>query len=230
MGAPARNRLYAAAHHSALTAGFDLGLYPYIKSWLYAPAMEAEIRDASDSGSGASGSGGHLPAGLSRADLEPLDLVSRLQWIDTMAYLPDDILTKVDRASMATPSRRGRRCSTTPSSSSWLASRGRSSCGTESRSISCGACSPDGCPSRSSRSGNEVRRPEGEWFRKDLRGIARAAARFAGAGTRLLPPRAHSRSARTSRRRSQDYSDWIWCLLILEEWHRAFLDPATRRI
>ena len=34
VGAPARNRLYAAAHHSALTAGFDLGLYPYIKSAL----------------------------------------------------------------------------------------------------------------------------------------------------------------------------------------------------
>ncbi|HTM01212.1 MAG TPA: asparagine synthase (glutamine-hydrolyzing), partial [Candidatus Omnitrophota bacterium] len=82
-GAPARNRLYAAAHHSVLTGGYDLGLYPYIKSWLYAPGMRAEV------GNGGGNGGAALPAGLTRADLEPLDLVSRLQWIDTLAYLPD---------------------------------------------------------------------------------------------------------------------------------------------
>jgi len=73
--------------------------------------------------------------------------------------------------------------------------------------------------------------PKGEWFRKDLRGIARE---------RLLDSRALGRGYfRPERIREvlehhdaghRDYSDWIWCLLILEEWHRAFLDPATRRI
>ncbi|HEU4765376.1 MAG TPA: asparagine synthase (glutamine-hydrolyzing) [Candidatus Eisenbacteria bacterium] len=225
-GAPARNRLYAAAHHSVLTGGYDLGLYPYIKSWLYAPAMRAEV------GNGGGNGGAALPAGLTRADLEPLDLVSRLQWIDTVAYLPDDILTKVDRASMAHS----------------LEARAPL---LDYTLVDFMARVPSGLKLRGGVSKYLFRKmlakrlpeavftkrkqgfavPKGEWFRRDLKAVARE---------RLLDPRTLARGYfRPERIREvlqlheagqRDYSDWIWCLLILEEWHRTFMDPATRRI
>jgi asparagine synthase (glutamine-hydrolysing) len=225
-GAPARNRLYAAAHHSVLTGGYDLGLYPYIKSWLYAPAMRAEV------GNGGGNGGAALPAGLTRADLEPLDLVSRLQWIDTVAYLPDDILTKVDRASMAHS----------------LEARAPL---LDYTLVEFMARVPSGLKLRGGVSKYLFRKmlakrlpeavftkrkqgfavPKGEWFRRDLKAVARE---------RLLDPRTLARGYfRPERIREvlqlheagqRDYSDWIWCLLILEEWHRTFMDPATRRI
>jgi len=225
-GAPARNRLYAAAHHSVLTGGYDLGLYPYIKSWLYAPAMRAEV------GNGGGNGGAALPAGLTRADLEPLDLVSRLQWIDTLAYLPDDILTKVDRASMAHS----------------LEARAPL---LDYTLVDFMARVPTGLKLRGGVSKYLFRKmlakrlpeavftkrkqgfavPKGEWFRRDLKTVARE---------RLLDPRTLARGYfRPERIREvlqlheagqRDYSDWIWCLLILEEWHRTFMDPATRRI
>jgi asparagine synthase (glutamine-hydrolysing) len=225
-GAPARNRLYAAAHHSVLTGGYDLGLYPYIKSWLYAPAMRAEV------GNGGGNGGAALPAGLTRADLEPLDLVSRLQWIDTLAYLPDDILTKVDRASMAHS----------------LEARAPL---LDYTLVDFMARVPTGLKLRGGVSKYLFRKmlakrlpeavftkrkqgfavPKGEWFRRDLKAVARE---------RLLDPRTLARGYfRPERIREvlqlheagqRDYSDWIWCLLILEEWHRTFMDPATRRI
>jgi asparagine synthase (glutamine-hydrolysing) len=225
-GALARNRLYAAAHHSVLTNGYDLGLYPYIKSWLYAPAMRAEV------GNGGGNGGAALPAGLTRADLEPLDLVSRLQWIDTVAYLPDDILTKVDRASMAHS----------------LEARAPL---LDYTLVDFMARVPSGLKLRGGVSKYLFRKvlakrlpeavftkrkqgfavPKGEWFRRDLKAVARE---------RLLDPRTLARGYfRPERIREvlqlheagqRDYSDWIWCLLILEEWHRTFMDPATRRI
>jgi len=225
-GAPARNRLYATAHHSALTGGYDLGLYPYIKSWLYAPAMRAEV------GNGGGNGGASLPAGLTVADLEPLDLVSRLQWIDTVAYLPDDILTKVDRASMAHS----------------LEARAPL---LDYTLVDFMARVPSNLKLRDGVSKHLFRKllakhlpeavftkrkqgfavPKGEWFRRDLRATARE---------RLLDPRTLARGYfRPERVREvlelheagrRDYSDWIWCLLILEEWHRTFIDPATRRI
>jgi asparagine synthase (glutamine-hydrolysing) len=225
-GAPARNRIYAAAHHSVLTGGYDLGLYPYIKSWLYAPAMRAEVTNGGNGGTST------LPAGLTRADLEPIDLVSRLQWIDTLAYLPDDILTKVDRASMAhsLEARAPLLDYTLVDFMARVPSNLKLRDGVSKRLFR--KLLAKHLPERvftKRKQGFAV--PKGEWFRRDLRATARE---------RLLDPRTLARGYfRPERVREvlelheagrRDYSDWIWCLLVLEEWHRTFLDPATRRI
>jgi asparagine synthase (glutamine-hydrolysing) len=73
--------------------------------------------------------------------------------------------------------------------------------------------------------------PRETWFRSDLKAHARE---------RLLDPKAIGRGYFDPRILDQvltyhaagqrDYSGWIWCLLVLEEWHRAYIDPATRRI
>jgi asparagine synthase (glutamine-hydrolysing) len=226
VGAPARNRLYAAAHHSALTSGYDLGIYPYIKSWLYAPPMRAEVGNGRGNGAKA------IPAGIGIAELEPLDLVSRLQWIDTVAYLPDDILTKVDRASMAhslevrAPLLDYTMVDFMARVPSGLKLRGGVSKYLFKRLLA--KHLPESVFTKK-KQGFAV--PKGEWFRRDLRSLARE---------RLLDPRTLGRGyfrpeavreiLEQHEAGRRDYSDWIWCLLVLEEWHRAFLDPGTRRI
>lgn len=225
-GAPARNRIYAAAHHSVLTSGYGLGLYPYIKSWLYAPAMRAEVANGGGNG------GSALPAGLTRADLEPLDLVSRLQWIDTVGYLPDDILTKVDRASMAhsLEARAPLLDHTLVDFMARVPSNLKLQGGVSKRLFRklLAKRLPESVFTKR-KQGFAV--PKGEWFRRDLRTVARE---------RLLDPRTLGRGYfRPERIREvlqlheagrRDYSDWIWCLLVLEEWHRTFIDASTRRI
>jgi asparagine synthase (glutamine-hydrolysing) len=82
------DRLHTAADH--LTALRDLqALYQLVLSkW---PTPAALVADGAES-----------PAGWQEARRdEGFDLLTRLQLIDGLAYLPDDILTKVDRTTMA---------------------------------------------------------------------------------------------------------------------------------
>jgi len=221
MDAPARNRLYAVAHHSALTPGYGLGLYPYIKSWLYAPGMRE--RQGNGNGNG---------DGVSTAELERVDLVSRLQWIDTMSYLPDDILTKVDRASMAhalevrAPLLDYTLVEFMATVPARLKLQGGVSKVLFKRLL---AKHLPASVFTKRKQGFAV--PKGTWFRNELRGTARE---------RLLDPRTLARGyfrpeavreiLTQHEEGKRDYSDWIWCLLVLEEWHRLFLDPDTRRV
>jgi len=221
MEAPARNFLHAIAHHRPEAPGYHLGIYPYIREDLLAPEFKRQ----------AAAAWAAEPAVPAAAPL-PDDLVTRLQAMDTAAYLPEDILVKVDRASMAHSlevrapfldhnlvefmARVPRSLKLRDGVSKYLLRRlGR-------------RLLPESVFTKP-KQGFAV--PKGSWFQRELRSVARE---------RLLDPRALSRGyfrpkkvemiLRAHDAGTRDYSDWIWCLLVLEEWHRTFLDPDTRRV
>lgn len=221
MEAPGKNLLHAIAHHRPDAPGYYLGIYPYIRNDLLTPefqrAATAAWRDE--------------PAGDAPSP-PPADLVSRLQAIDTAAYLPDDILVKVDRASMA-HSLEVRAplldyplvefMARVPISFKIRGGATKYLLRQWGRSVL-----PESVFTKK-KQGFAV--PKGAWFQRELRGVARE---------RLLDPRALARGIvrpdrvaailRAHESGARDYSDWIWCLLVLEEWHRTFLDPETRRV
>jgi hypothetical protein len=49
-------------------------------------------------------------------------------------------------------------------------------------------------------------------------------------GRGYFRPSVLHRVLRYHRAGQRDYSDWLWNLLVLEEWHRVFVDPETRQI
>ena len=220
---PGRNRLYEIGHMPWDSTPERIGIYPYIKERVYSPAMRAEL-------------GAFRQSAASALEDSPqvrtLDRLSRLQYADTMGYLPDDILVKVDRTTMAHS----------------LESRAPL---LDHLLVSYVATLPPSWKLRDGVSKYLFRKmaarylpaailekkkqgfgiPKEAWFRSDLKSHARR---------RLLDPRALERGYfnrdildrmlqhhATGRR---DYSDWIWCLLVLEEWHQAFIDPQTRRV
>jgi len=155
-----------------------------------------------------------------------LDPISRYQYVDTLQYLPADILTKVDRMSMAN-SLEVRSplldvtlveyMATLPAT---LKLRDR-----VSKYILrkfCGRILPDSVLTKRKQG---FALPKDRWFQKELRGAAEDL---------LLDPRALARGyfrPRTLQRLLQhhatgqrDYSAWIWCLIVLEMWFRMFLD------
>jgi asparagine synthase (glutamine-hydrolysing) len=149
-----------------------------------------------------------------------------------MEYLPDDILVKVDRASMA-HSLEVRAPLLDYTLVEYVASLPLSlkvRDGT-SKYIFRKLLERHLPPSVFAKRKQGFAVPKGAWFRGELRAAARE---------RLLDPRALGRgyirrgaleemlAHHEAGRR--DYSDWIWCLLVLEEWHRTFLDTDTRRI
>lgn len=219
---PGWNYLYAMAglERDALPDG--LGLYPYIQEKLYSPDLQAHLRR-------------HQPHALTQRLLRQaahLDPISRYQYVDTLQYLPADILTKVDRMSMAN-SLEVRSplldvtlveyMATLPAS---LKLRQR-----VSKYILRKFCSrvlPDSVLTKR-KQGFAI--PKDRWFQKELRSAAEEL---------LLDRRTLDRGyfrRRTLQRMLQhhatgqrDYSVWIWCLLVLEMWFRTFLDePQVQR-
>jgi asparagine synthase (glutamine-hydrolysing) len=73
--------------------------------------------------------------------------------------------------------------------------------------------------------------PKAIWFQRDLEREARERLLDARTLRRgYFDRRVLERVLRLHSTGQRDYSDWIWCLLVLEEWHRTFCDPDTRRV
>jgi asparagine synthase (glutamine-hydrolysing) len=202
-----------------------MGIYPYIRERIYSPAMRSELGPARSAGGGSTALE-ELPR------LRSMDRLSRLQYLDTKRYLPDDILVKVDRTTMA-HSLESRAplldhqlvsyVATLPPS--WKLHQGVSK-------YLFRKMIAHHLPSEileKKKKGFAI--PGETWFRSDLKAHARE---------RLLDRRALDRGYFDRRVLDQiltchaegrrDYSGWIWCLLVLEEWHRAYVDPETRRV
>jgi asparagine synthase (glutamine-hydrolysing) len=222
---PGRNRLYEIGNMHRESSPDWMGLYPYIRERIYSPAMRSELNASRRSG-------GAAVAVEEEPRLRSLDRLSRLQYLDTTRYLPDDILVKVDRTTMA-HSLESRAplldhllvsyVATLPSS--WKLRDGVSKY-LFRRMI--GRHLPAAILDKK-KQGFAI--PRETWFRSDLKAHARE---------RLLDRRAMERGYFDRRVLDQvlthhaagqrDYSGWIWCLLVLEEWHRAYVDPETRRV
>jgi len=213
---PGWNYLYAMG--GPTNGGFQssLGIYPYIQSRLYTNDLKMQL-------------GGCDPFERENRILNQvkhLDPISRHQYFDTVQYLPADILTKVDRMSMA-HSLEVRSplldytlveyMATLPIS---LKLRGQ-----VSKYIFRKFCASLLPPNVLSKRKQGFAVPKGRWFRNELRQYASEIL----LDTRTLArgyfrPDTLRRLLRHHDTGRRDYSTWIWCLIVLELWHRIFLE------
>ncbi len=161
------------------------------------------------------------------------DDLSRMQYLDTKTYLTADVLTKVDRMSMATSLEV--RCPfldhefvewSASLAPHWKLCMGQSKYALKKLAVRLGV------PARTiHRPKQGFAMPLVHWFRKELK---------VGIGQILLEPRALSRGyfnpsgVRTLLdehwKGRRDHSGSLWILLMFELWHRNYLDSVCGRI
>jgi asparagine synthase (glutamine-hydrolysing) len=218
---PGWNALYATGALETGDLPCGLGIYPYIQSQLYTADLKRQL-DGYDARVG-------VETLLRQAT--QLDPISRYQFLDTLHYLPGDILTKVDRMSMATslevrsPLLDYTLVEYMAKLPVWLKLRQG-----VSKYILRNVCRRLLPPSSLNKRKQGFAIPKGRWFQRELRACAEEIlldSRTLGRGyfrqdtlRRLLQQHALGR---------RDYSTWIWCLLVLEMWQRRFLDEAWAR-
>jgi asparagine synthase (glutamine-hydrolysing) len=167
---------------------------------------------------------------LAREGAAP-DYISTLQYLDIRTYLPEDILTKVDRASMLV-SLEARVplldhvlmefVATMPSGLKLRNGIGKQVL----KRAMAGDLPPEVLERR--KMGFGV--PFGKWFRHELADYTRDVLLSRRARERgLFDLAAVSRLLDEHRAARRDRSSQIWSLLCLEEWARHWLDRAPRR-
>lgn len=218
---PGWNYLYAMGALKNRELPCALGIYPYIQEQLYAPDLKRQLN----------GCDALAPVETLLRQAAHLDPVSRYQYLDTRHYLPGDILTKVDRMSMAN-SLEVRSPLLDYTLVEYMAAlpvafklrQGLS------KYIFRQVCSRLLPPSTLSKRKQGFAIPTDRWFQRELRASAeeilldsRALARGYFRRDTLERLLRHHVSGR------RDYSTWIWCLVVLEMWQRLFLDEAWER-
>jgi len=216
---PGWNYLYAMGKMNGGGFPSGFGLYPYIQEQLYSSEFAHALRgcDAFAETEKILRNGDHL------------DPVSRYQYLDTLQYLPADILAKVDRMSMAN-SLEVRSPLLDYTVVEYMATlpitfKLRSEVSKYILRKLCGRWLPP-ATLRKRKQGFAI--PKDRWFQQELRTFAedllldrktltRGYFRKESL-TRLLNHHATGR---------RDYSTWIWCLIVLEMWHRLFLDEGN---
>jgi asparagine synthase (glutamine-hydrolysing) len=225
--APGWNYLYALARVPGPGLPVGLGLYPYIGRSLISEELRAWLAgtDPSAETSRIVAQAGHL------------DPVSRHQYLDTLQYLPADILTKVDRMSMAN-SLEVRSPLLDHTLVEYMATlpaslKLRDGVSKYLFRKAFGPLLPSHVWSKR-KQGFGI--PQGQWFRRELRASAKEILlddRTLARG--YVRPEAVTRLLRHHVTGRRDYSGWIWCLIVLEMWCRLFMDGpfeehAPRRV
>ncbi|HKZ05057.1 MAG TPA: asparagine synthase (glutamine-hydrolyzing) [Methylomirabilota bacterium] len=156
------------------------------------------------------------------------DYVSTLQYLDVRTYLPEDILTKVDRTSMLVSlearvplldHRLMEFVATMPSRFKLRDGLGKR--------ILRDTVAPDLPPELLQRGKMGFGVPLDAWFRGELQGYARDVLLGPRARQRgWLEPSAVGRLLDEHRAGTRDHASQIWSLLCLEEWARRWLDRA----
>lgn len=213
---PAWNSLYAMGRVNGEGTPFRMGIYPYIQEQIYSDDLKMQLKGCS----------AFAAEVRLRSKAQHLDPVSRSQYRDTLEYLPADILTKVDRMSMAN-SLEVRSPFLDYTLVEYMATLPVSFKLREgtSKYILRKLCSQMLPASVLSKPKQGFAIPRDQWFQKELRPAAEEIlldARTVARGyfrndilKRVL--RHHATGKR-------DYSTWIWCLVVLEMWQRLFLD------
>ncbi len=213
---PGWNTLYAMGKGSRDGIPSDLGLYPYIQAQLYTDSLTEQL----------AGNNPFVSTERILHDVRQLDPVSRYQYLDTLQYLPHDILVKVDRMSMANSLevRSPLLDYTLVEYMATLPVSFKLWNGVSKRILRqlCRTVLPAAVLAKR-KQGFAI--PQDQWFRKDLRAVA---------GDILLDRKTLARGffcKKTLERMLQhhmtgrrDYSSWIWCLIVLEVWCRQYLD------
>ncbi|MBW8886696.1 MAG: asparagine synthase (glutamine-hydrolyzing) [Fibrobacteres bacterium] len=218
--APGRNLMRRLGHLEAFERGDIPELFPPIKEALYAREWGRKLTERDPASVFAYWEGA------------PASGLSRLQYLDTKVYLPEDILTKVDRMSMANS----------------LETRAPL---LDYTVVEFAASIPPALQIKDGKGKYILRKlagrfltprvlakkkqgfaiPREKWFQGALRDFARDI---------LTSPRFRQRGffrqdmvemmLREHDRGSRDYSIWIWSLINFELWNQAFLDGDTRKI
>ena len=207
---PGKNWLVAIGKLEEYKAGRIFDIFPLIKDNLFSPELRRSLRGVPAAGF-AIDYWKNLPEGPS---------LSRAQYADTKIYLPEDILVKVDRMSMA--------------------------CSLETRAplldyeiAEFAAGIPPELQRKDGRGKYEIIHkkkqgfaiPRDQWFRGALQDYAEAMLRSEAFRARgYFDQRVVERVLAGQRSGKRDYGFWIWALINFELWHRVFIDPGTRRI
>jgi asparagine synthase (glutamine-hydrolysing) len=158
-----------------------------------------------------------------RADTE--DPLSRIQYVDIKTYLPDDILTKVDRASMAVslevraPLLDHRLMEMVARIPASLKLRGR-----EGKYIFKKAMQPTLPNNILYRSKQGFAVPLAHWFRNELKEMAREA--IFGVPDGIIDPQYLEKIWTEHQRGSFDRSAYLWTALMFRKWQQGFASGA----
>ena len=160
-----------------------------------------------------------------RADTD--DPLSRIQYVDIKTYLPDDILAKVDRASMAVslevraPLLDHKLMETVARIPSSLKLRG-----TEGKYIFKKAMEPLLSRDILYRSKQGFAVPLAHWFRDELKDMAHAAIFDVRDG--ILDPKYLGKIWNEHQRGTFDRSAYLWSALMFRKWQKGFASEAVQ--
>lgn len=219
---PGKNWLVAIGKLEQYKAGRIFDIFPLIKDNLFSGEFRRSLKGIPAPGL-AIDYWKNLPEGPS---------LSRAQYADTKIYLPEDILMKVDRMSMA--------------------------CSLETRAplldyeiAEFAASIPPDLQRKDGRGKYVLRQaakrflpeavlnkkkqgfaiPRDQWFRGALQDYAEAMLRSEKFRSRgYFDPAVVDAILASQRAGKADYGFWIWALINFELWHQVFLDKETRRI